>query len=190
MKRLFFISLASVFVLSGFSCRSVKKATNPEPTMPTVTHYYPLAIGNSWKYAFLDHNGETRMTITYGIVDTATINGNLSYVLSPVEPLYIYVKGDTIFDGFGDIIILAGPLVIGQSWIAQSWKYELVEFGAVTLTDGTEYEDCIKLKKTDPVYPGAKEYEWWAKDVGMVKHETYASGLYQGSKELVSFTHD
>ena len=152
-----------------------------------VTDYYPLAVGNAWKYVLLDHTGRTLMSFAYKIEDTMTVGGNFGYVFS--DGGFLYARGDTIFDGFGEII-LAGPLVMGQSWIARSWKYELIEFGAVTLTDGTEYENCIKLKKTDPVYPGAKEYEWWAKDVGMVKYETYASGLYQGSRELVSFIHD
>lgn len=187
MKKLLFISLFSLFLLSNLCCRSMNKVTNPEPTVPTVTDYYPLAVGNAWKYALLDHTGRTLMTHAYKIVDTMTINGNFGYVFSDVG--FLYVKGDTIFDDYGEII-LAGPLVMGQSWIAKSWKYELIEFGPVTLTDGNEYENCIKLKKADPVYPGAKEYEWWAKDVGMVKWETYASGLYQGSRELVSFVHD
>jgi hypothetical protein len=82
-----------------------------------------------------------------------------------------------------------GPLVIGQSWTADSWNYELVEFGAVTLTKGTEYIHCIKLKKTDPAYLEDETFEWWARDVGKVKVEEYISGQFQGSQELGNFTH-
>jgi hypothetical protein len=151
-----------------------------------VTDYYPLAIGNSWTYAFLDQNGRIWGTSSFTIIDTPTINGNFGYLLSDI--VFIYVKGDTILYESGQIILL-GPLVIGQSWTADFWNYELIEFGAVTLTKGTEYHNCIKFEKTKPSHPEDKQYEWWAKDVGKVKMEEYLSGQFQGSQELESFTH-
>lgn len=156
-----------------------------------VTDYYPLAIGNSWTYVFLDQNGRNWGTISYSIIDTDTINGNFVYLTPDV--VYFYVNGDTIFSSspgrLKGTIVLLGPLVIGQSWTADSWNYELVEFGPVTLTKGTEYKHCIKLKKTNPANPGAEQYEWWAKNVGLVKFEEYIYGQFQASRELESFTH-
>jgi hypothetical protein len=155
------------------------------------TDYYPLAIGNSWTYVLLGPDGRIWDTFSLTIIDTATINSNFGYLFSAVD--FIYVAGDTIFSRspgmMKGMIVLLGPLVIGQSWIANSWNYELIEFGATTLANGTEYSNCIKFKKTDPAYPRVWEYEWWAKDVGRVKWDTYAYGQYQGSWELVSFTH-
>jgi hypothetical protein len=152
-----------------------------------VTDYYPLAVGNSWKYALLDHTGKTWMTFFVSIVDTMTVNGNFGYLFDDLG--FLYVKADTIFTGSGDII-LAGPLVVGQSWISGFYTYELIEFGSVTLTSGTEYHDCAKIEKTRPDSPGEVSYEWWARGVGQVKMEEYLSGLLQGSKELEVFIHD
>jgi hypothetical protein len=156
-----------------------------------VTDYYPLAIGNSWTYALLGPDGRIWDTFSYKIVDTATVNNNFCYLTSDI--MFFYVKGDTIFSlaprNMESVIVLVGPLVIGHSWTVNNWNYELIEFGAVTLTKGTEYQNCIKLRKTDPAHPQAWEYEWWAKSVGQVKWDTYAYGQYQGSKELVSFIH-
>lgn len=150
-----------------------------------VTDYYPLAIGNSWTWAWLDQDGRTWYTNTLTIIDTDTINGNFGYLFSGLG--FVYVKGDTIFSKIGQIILL-GPLEIGQSWTFDVWNYELIGFGADTLTDGTEYEQCVKFKKTAPIYPGSAQYESWAKHVGLVKMEEYISGQYQGGRELVSFT--
>jgi hypothetical protein len=156
-----------------------------------VTDYYPLAIGNSWTYVFLDQNGRNWGTISYSIIGTATINGNFCYLTPDV--VFFYVNGDTIFSSspgrLKGTIVLLGPLVIGQSWTADSWNYELVEFGPVTLTKGTEYKNCIKLKKMDPAHPEDETFEWWAKEVGKVKMAEYISGQYNGSLELESFTH-
>ena len=152
-----------------------------------VTDYYPLAVGNSWKYALLDHTGKTWMTLFVRIVDTMTVNGNLGYVFG--DGGFLYAKGDTIFTGSGDII-LAGPLVVGQSWTAGFYTHELIEFGAVTLSKGAEYLDCAKIRKTRSDSPGEVSYEWWARGVGQVKMEEYLSGLLQGSKELEIFIHD
>jgi hypothetical protein len=203
------MALDSKILVPPDSTRLTIYTTFSTPHETTVTDYYPLAIENSWTYAILDYNGQNRWTSTYTIDDTVTINGNYDLVITGKSgkishgdtvtlavPFgfgylfgdrgFLYIKGDTIFSKSGEII-LAGPLVIGQSWTAQSWNYELIEFGAVTLTDGTEYENCIKLKKTDPAFPRAWEYEWWAKDVGQVKLDTYAYGQYEGSMELVDF---
>jgi hypothetical protein len=155
-----------------------------------VTDYYPLAIGNSWSYVWLDEEGEIKFTDTQSIIDTDTINGNFGYI-SPFNE-FTYVKGDTIFclwlNSMTRFIVLLGPLVIGQSWSARDWNYELIEFGPVTLTDGTKYENCLKLRKVNPDFPGDETFEWWAKDVGYVKMKEYYSGQYQGSRELVSYT--
>jgi hypothetical protein len=150
-----------------------------------VTDYYPLAIGNSWTWALLGQNGRIWDTYTLTIIDTDTINGNFGYLVSGLT--FVYVKGDTIFYKSG-AIILAGPLVIGQSWTFDVWNYELIGFGAVILTDGTEYEQCVKFQKTGSMYPGAVQYEWWAKGIGLVKMEEYISEQLQSSRELVSFT--
>jgi hypothetical protein len=155
-----------------------------------VTDYYPLAIGNSWTYVIIDQYGQTWMTYTNTIDDTMTINGDFGYLFGNIS--FYYVKGDTIFslslNTMERMIFLLGPLVIGQSWSAESWNYELIEFGPITLTEGTEYENCIKLKSTGPHYPGVERYEWWAKDVGFVKMEEYKSGQLQATRELVSYT--
>jgi len=152
-----------------------------------VTDYYPLAIGNSWTWAWLDQNGRIWDTFTLTVIDTATRNGNFTYLFSGLD-FFVYVKGDTIFSSVGQIVLL-GPLVIGQSWTTIPYDYELIGFGAVTtLTDDTEYEQCVKFKKTASIHPGAVQYEWWAKGIGLVKMEEYVSGQLQASRELVSFT--
>ncbi|MFQ6002868.1 MAG: hypothetical protein ACE5KJ_03905 [Candidatus Zixiibacteriota bacterium] len=152
-----------------------------------VTEYYPLAIGNSWTYVLLDQIWDT---LTYTIVDTFTINDNLAYILSRADTIYVYVRGDTIFSKSGEII-LAGSLVVGRTWNAYYWNYEVMEFGATALANNdTIYENCLKIKKTNPNYPKDETFEWWAKDVGFVKMKESISGQYQGSMELISFSHD
>jgi hypothetical protein len=154
-----------------------------------VTDYYPLAIGNSWSYAFLDDNYQIKTTFTYTVIDTVTINGNFVYLFSREDSLYVYVKGDTILSKSGRII-LPGPLVVGQSWTADPYDYELIGFGATTLiNEGTKYENCLKIRRTDPHFPGDETFEWWAKGVGKVNVEEYISGHYAAGMELVSFTH-
>lgn len=153
-----------------------------------VTDYYPLAIGNSWTYAWIDSNGRIWGTFSYSILDTVTINGNVGYILSDI--IIIYVKGDTIFQkGVGEMIVLLGPLVVGQSWRQGQFTYRLMGFEEATLkSNTTTYPNCIKLRKMIPGHPEDEAYEWWAKDVGLVKMEEYISGQFNGSRELVSFT--
>lgn len=156
-----------------------------------VTDYYPLAIGNSWTYVLLDQSGRAWLDFFYKIADTTTIGGNFGYLFSDI--MFIYVKGDTIFSlspsTMERSIVLLGPLVVGQSWTAQPWNYELIEFGAVTLTKGTEYQNCAKIKKTRSESQEEETFEWWARDVGKVKMAEYIYGQYQGGMELESFTH-
>ncbi len=153
------------------------------------TDYYPLALGNFWMYVLVDRNTQIWDTLSYGVVDTATINGNLCYILSPLEPIYIYAKRDTIFTESGEII-LAGPPVVGQTWSAYYWDYEIITFEATLLvSSNTVYENCLKIRKTNPSYPGDETFEWWAEGVGKVKVEEYYSEQYEGGMELVNFAH-
>jgi len=153
-----------------------------------VTDYYPLALGNSWTYTFLDQNGQIWTTFTYTIKDTATIDGNFVYLFSREDNIYTYVKGDTIFSKSGGII-LPGPLVVGQSWTAEPYDYQLIGFGATTLiNEGTKYENCLKIRRTDRHFPGDETFEWWARGVGKVNVEEYISGHYKAGMELVDFT--
>lgn len=157
-----------------------------------VTDYYPLAIGNSWTYAFLDQNGRTWMTLSSTILDSMTIEGDFGYFFA--DNMFIYTKGDTIFSldltTMKRSIVLLGPLVIGQSWGDSLFTWQLIGFEATTLkSDTTKYQNCIKLRCIDPAHPQDGVYEWWAKDVGKVKREEYISGQYQAGMELVSFKH-
>ena len=154
-----------------------------------ITDYYPLALGNFWMYVLIDENTQIWDTLSYGVVDTATINGNLCYILSPLEPIYIYAKQDTIFSGSGEII-LAGPPLVGQTWSAYYWNYEIIRFEATLLVStNTVYENCLKIRKINPSYPGDETFEWWAEGVGKVKVEEYYSEQYWGGMELVNFAH-
>lgn len=193
MKQFFFILLLSVSVALGTCCQK-NKSTNPdtkEPNPERVTDYYPLAIGNSWTYVLFDQSGQILWDFSYTIADTMTIGGNFGYLFSDI--MFIYAKGDTIFSlspsTMERSIVLLGPLVVGQSWTADFYTYELIGFETVTLTKGTEYQNCAKIKKTRPGSPGEETFEWWAKNVGKVKMAEYISGRYQGGMELESFTH-
>lgn len=157
-----------------------------------VTDFYPLAIGNSWTYAFLGPGGYIWMTFAYTIDTAMILDGNFGYLTS--DMMFLYVKGDTIFSLSSATkqrdILLLGPLVIGQSWSDGLWNYELTGFGATTLiSNSVRYDNCLKIRKTQPDYPKDETFEWWAKSVGKVKVEEYLDGKYQGGMELISFIH-
>lgn len=162
------IAIVIICVIVSVTLTSCSKETPTQTTTPTTTvDYFPLKVGNWWKY----DNG----TVTATIDSLVTLGDNtkaylMNYTYSSKGSEFLYKKDSTQiaeykYTGEIDRILLKLPIQIGQKWqydFGTSEVDSIFVIGKenVTVPAGT-FNDCLRLeiynysntvKKLDEIY--------------------------------------
>jgi hypothetical protein len=127
-------------------------------TQDPTTTYYPLAVGNSWKYEV--HEGKKKSFVAWRVTKrTQSKNGAVFQVWpTPMESdddaLTVIVNKDRIRELASGILLVGNDLKIGEHW-EMSVEGRVVRRLRVVTTggacNGTGYasQDCITIADTD-----------------------------------------
>lgn len=145
--------------------------------------FFPLAVGSTWAY---EGEGNEYASFTREVLfagsDRAQIredNGGTAsaavFKTSPDAVTRIFFMGEAYGqDNFintepkEDIAILKAPLQTGTKWEEPNGTREIVDMSAKVDTPAGSFDECIKVQISSK---DSTLYEYYKKDVGMVKRE-------------------
>jgi hypothetical protein len=159
------------------------KTEEPSKERLDPVDFFPLISGSTWDY---EGEGNEYASFTREVLftsgDRAQIrenNGGTSsaavFKTSPDAVTRIFFMGEAYGeDNFintepkENIIILKAPLQVGTKWEEPNGTREIVDINAKVDTPAGTFEECIKVKITSE---DSTLYEFYKKDIGMVKRE-------------------
>lgn len=172
--------------------------------------YFPLSIGNSWRYRVTEDGRET--VYEYKIDRQLNRGGQVCFEMRAERegpnprPMLFAIQEDGIislagiynceaFDFDSPFMHLPSPLTPGAKW---QWKGKGIAFEIVTsfnsyfmglencIVPVGKFEDCIKIKRLmKSIGPRDTNIYWFAKDVGLVK--MVVRGIGPQTYELISY---
>ncbi len=145
--------------------------------------FFPLTMGSTWDY---EGEGNEYASFTRKVLfargDRAQImednGGTISasvFETSQDSVTRIFFKGEEYgqenyinTEPEENLIILKAPLEVGTKWEEPNGIREIVDINATVDTPAGRYEECIKVKISSE---DSTLYEFFKKDIGMVKRE-------------------
>lgn len=159
------------------------KAQVPPKQKISPGDFFPLSVGSTWDY---EGEGNEYASFTREVLfasgDRAQIredNGGTAsaavFKTSPDAVTRIFFMGEAYGkDNFlntepkENIIILKNPLQVGTKWEEPNGTREIVDMSAKVDTPAGSFDECIKVKISSK---DSTLYEFYKKDIGMVKRE-------------------
>lgn len=151
--------------------------------------FFPLELGFSWKYqgegneyasftrevVFTDKNlGQIREdnggTVTASVFKTDSEAVTLVYFLGEAYGDDNYLNSEPN----SNVIILKAPFEVGTKWEEPNGTREIVDINAAVSTPAGNFDQCIKVEIDNP---NSTLYEYYKKDVGLVKREFVSEGM-------------
>ena len=71
-----------------------------------------------------------------------------------------------------ELVLLSAPLVVGHTWSDQRFQREIVAVDQVVAVPLGVFYDVVVVKSTNPEAPEMELYEYYAKNVGLIKRES------------------
>jgi len=164
------------------------KTEQPKPQQPAKQYlnpsdFFPLSVGSTWDYKG-EGNEYASFTreVLFASGDRAQIRENNG---GTVSAAIFNTSTDTVSriffmgEAYGqenflntepkeDIIILKSPLQVGTKWEEPNGNREIVDMNAKVDTPAGIFDECIKVKISSK---DSTLYEFYKKDIGMVKRE-------------------
>jgi hypothetical protein len=149
-------------------------------------NYFPLTKGSTWKYQgegneYAAFNREV-LFIKENLAQLKEDNGGTVsasiFKVTDNEIIRIYFQGE-VYEAINlldrqsndDTIILKAPLETGTKWNNRDHGREIVDINATITTPAGKFENCIKVKITNPY---STLYEYYKEEVGLVKREFHS----------------
>jgi hypothetical protein len=155
------VKKALCVVLLLCACKS-----GPQPSgasaIEDATRYYPLAVGNSWTYAFRGSDRQETIRI---------IGQDGPWFIDDHRGRLRYEK-DGVRDA--DRYLLRTPLAAGSKWSAVDnlavQRFEVVSMDASAVTQAGTFTNCAVIRNEQPLKKGGKFVTEWtyARKVGLV----------------------
>lgn len=173
----------------------------PVPDVPAVKpgDYFPVVAGSTWEYEgegmeFASFSREVLFTSENLAQFREDNGGTVSaavFKITPEAVTRIFFLGEAYGEANylntssnESIIILKAPLQVGTKWTEPNGTREIVDLNATVSTPLGAYTQCIKVKISNE---HSTLYEYFKKDVGMVKRE-FISGDTKVSSSLKKHT--
>ena len=143
------------------ACKSGPQPSGGGPT-EDATRYYPLAVGNSWTYAFRGSDRQETIRI---------IGQDGPWFIDDHRGRLRYEK-DGVRDA--DRYLLRTPLSVGAKWSAVEnvavQRFEVVSMDASAVTQAGTFTNCAVVRNEQPLKNGGKFVTEWtyARKVGLV----------------------
>jgi len=175
----------------------VEQDTTPPDT--TDFPWFPLAIGNWWKYVDTINMNDT--IGSWEILDTVYLMTLIKYSLTiEYREVHatdnIWVQDDCLMHSglfIGNIPpLIPNPDGYPSPWsspVVPEYEYEIVERGiTVDLETGLTFSDCICIRRTFLIIPDTALYDYWfKKGVGIVKKDIVYGGEITLSEQLAAY---
>ena len=206
-KRMLYLLIFAVLL---FGC--AKKATDPPAsndqksettTITDVSSYFPAERNHFWEYegSGNEYASFTRKVLYQkdDLVEITENNGGtvmgMVFKKSSKEIVQIFSTPEfyeerNILDAEPNLqkVILKSPLKAGATWQDSDYKREVVSINEKIEVPAGEFTHVVKIKVTllDEISPESENYEYYAKDVGLVMRE-FISGDMTVTSQLKSF---
>ncbi len=194
------VVLLTALTFSIAGCSSQQPQINK--TEDKAQAYFPISKGSSWQYRGEgnEYAAFTR-TVLFSENHRAQFKedngGTVSmsiYTSSDAQIKRVFIRGESyenknlLSEKDNDAtILLKMPLKAGNSWASTKDKREIMELDATVATPAGKFDHCIKVKISPvPSSSAAITYEYYAKDVGLVKRE-FISGKDKISSTLEKY---
>ncbi|MBA1334564.1 MAG: hypothetical protein HPY66_2413 [Firmicutes bacterium] len=161
--------------------------------------FFPLELGLSWEYqgegneyasftrevVFTDGNlGQIREdnggTVTASVFKTDSEAVTLVYFLGEAYGDDNYLNSVPN----SNVAILKAPLEVGTKWEEPNGTREIIDTNAAVSTPAGNFDQCIKVEIDNP---NSTVYEYYKKDIGLVKRE-FISGDTRVTSSLENFS--
>ena len=182
-----------------------KNNTKAQPNQVTQTElpsdYYPLTVGSYWEYEGMGNEfaGFTRKVLLSkgNLAQTTEDNGGTVstriFETTDKAVKVIYFSGEdyepenlleTDFSTNENDIILQAPIEAGTAWESKdNVRKSIAATDAVVDSPAGKFENCIKVESAGP---NSTIYQYFKKDIGMVKQE-FISGETLVTSTLKSY---
>jgi len=194
------IVLLTALIFSIAGCSSQQPQVNK--TEDKAQAYFPMGKGSSWQYR---GEGNEYAAFTRSVLfsqnnraqfkedNGGTVSMSI-YASSDEQIKRVFFRGESYENknllGEKDndaTILLKMPLKAGNSWASTKDKREIMELDAMVVTPAGKFDHCLKIKISPvPSSSAAITYEYYAKDVGLVKRE-FISGKDKISSTLEKY---
>lgn len=167
---------------------------NPKPqaAQPSSRDYFPLSQGSNWTYqGFGNEFASFTREVLYSSASQAQMKesngGTVSasiYELSEGALKRVYFQGENYqpvnllargFKSNESTVILKEPLQAGNEWSTGNGQRKIMQTDAQVQTPAGAFNNCIKVEISEK-NSSALNYEYYAKDVGLVKREFIDGG--------------
>jgi hypothetical protein len=177
-------SAATCFILSILP--SATGAPQHRLSADSGTTYYPLAVGNWWRYA-MKESGRIR-AIKWAVTQQENGQSGPIYHLwqTPAEgdePLRLMELENGIAEAGSDRFLLKRPLQVGQRWASRSLgpknagrlqSFYVTGVGLPCSIGGHSFRECASVKESDEAN-NISSITTYARGVGPVKYVYFAS---------------
>jgi hypothetical protein len=201
--------LSALFALTTGQLLAQRAKAPAKPNTPAVKDYFPLRVGDSWKYQMVEEEAEYTLKV---LSAEKQADGTMLYLLERLEGTEIhewysktngwvlmhkqsYTQQETFVEHKPPRQVLKNPLVVGEKW---RWSGKTITQNNVTETNEVIGLETVKVpagtframkvvsqvRDTDS---GVTRTYWYAEGVGLVKWMT-EGGQIKYSWELVDYS--
>lgn len=185
MKRivLAFMIVLNISLIGG--CQYINPDKSKISPAPPITEYAPFTKGSYWEY---EGNGNEYASFNRRVLFTkdnfaqiSEDNGGtvITKIIEGTNDVVklVYFQGEsyqpenmleTDFTANSDTIIIKSPLQVGTNWTDKEGKKELVALDSIVDTPLGKFDNCLKIKITNP---DDAIYQYYKKGIGLVKQE-------------------
>jgi hypothetical protein len=164
------------------------------PTSENGSEYFPLSVGNTWRYALEEHSRPAGKTITWRVMQKEVDHGVLVYHLWPTpaqgdDTLDLCVVHGGVVEWSSERFVLKNPLRTGDRWSdvtndarvqGKLDAFEVMSAGNSCSVGGHSFDDCATIREDDDAN-SVTLVTTYARGVGPVRY-VYFKALH--SKEV------
>lgn len=196
MKRLLLLPLLALLCMQA--CKKDEPAGDqpkPEEAAKPVDYFFPMKVGNYWVYETVNSIGGGSIIDTIKVIGDIVINGKTFYRFNKLIPvMQLYGNSHLITDSSGYLVDTVGGIyevndgtrdsIGGEDYISVQ---TVIKTGnrdtliTISLGSFSSLETITDVYYESGIAPGSNPnprpmYEYWAKNVGLVKRTLFYSG--------------
>lgn len=152
--------------------------------------FFPVEPGRTWVFGDSASGGRA-MRLEWQVRDGAVLAslfaGNKRLSVSKTS----YEKRDWTVSAVGGkkpVVFLRYPFVKGSQWSANGMKYRVEADSIAVKVRAGAFDNCIKVRESNPELTAAWKYDYYCPGVGRVKTTVGAPGIESPNTELIRYT--
>jgi hypothetical protein len=151
-----------------------------ENQIPSGARYYPLAIGNTWRYSV--NSGGKESTASWKVVNKTTNAAGTVFAVWPSpaeaddEGMQLQITPDGLLELSANFYVLQFPIKEGENWTVNEHQrlFSVLKEGGPCTVDRFSFRKCAVVQDDDKE-ANLRTVTTYAYDVGPVRYEYYKS---------------